>query len=105
MAGRLVPSQRATRAATTVFAGVTVGFAFGVPLTSYLAEHLSLAAAFWFGAGVNLLAFLGTLALFPSMPAEEGLSYGSRLRIRRRRNRRPLTTARPPPARTSRPDR
>lgn len=83
-AARLVPAQRATRAATTVFAGVTVGFAFGVPLTSYLAEHLSLAAAFWFGAGVNLLALLGVLALFPSMPSEERLSYGSQLRILRR---------------------
>ncbi|MET9400346.1 MFS transporter [Kitasatospora sp. NPDC002965] len=83
-AARLVPAQRATRAATTVFAGVTVGFAFGVPLTSYLAEHLSLAAAFWFGAGVNLLALLGVLALFPSMRSEERLSYGDQLLILRR---------------------
>ncbi|WP_327675331.1 MFS transporter [Kitasatospora sp. NBC_00458] len=83
-AARLVPAQRATRAATTVFTGVTAGFAFGVPLTSHLAEHLSLAAAFWFGAGVNLLALLGVLALFPAMPSGERLSYGAQLRILRR---------------------
>ncbi|MFI9332979.1 MFS transporter [Kitasatospora sp. NPDC052868] len=83
-AARLVPAQKATRAATTVFAGVTVGFAFGVPLTSYLAEHLGLAAAFWFGAGVNLLALLGVLTLFPSMPSEQRLSYGVQLTILRR---------------------
>ncbi|MFJ2811310.1 MFS transporter [Kitasatospora sp. NPDC087271] len=68
-AANLVPEHRATRAATTVFAGVTVGFAFGVPLTSYLAEHAGLAAAFWFGAGVNLLACLGVLLLLPTTPA------------------------------------
>ncbi|MFF3005366.1 MFS transporter [Kitasatospora sp. NPDC057940] len=68
-AANLVPAHRATRAATTVFAGVTVGFAFGVPLTSYLAEHAGLAAAFWFGAGVNLLACLGVLLLLPATPA------------------------------------
>ncbi|MFJ3221212.1 MFS transporter [Kitasatospora sp. NPDC086801] len=68
-AANLVPEHRATRAATTVFAGVTVGFAFGVPLTSYLAEHAGLAAAFWFGAGVNLLACLGVLLLLPTAPA------------------------------------
>ncbi|MFJ8434892.1 MFS transporter [Kitasatospora sp. NPDC094019] len=80
-ATRLVAPEKATRAATTVFAGVTLGFAFGVPITSYLAEHLSLAAAFWFGAGANLLALLGILALFPSEPAGQRLSYGSQLGI------------------------
>nr|BEK71195.1 MFS transporter [Kitasatospora purpeofusca] len=80
-ATRLVPPEKATRAATTVFAGVTLGFAFGVPATSYLAEHFSLAAAFWFGAGANLLALVGILALFPSMPAGQRLSYGDQLGI------------------------
>ncbi|MFE7558799.1 MFS transporter [Kitasatospora sp. NPDC057500] len=83
-ATRLVPPERATRAVTTVFAGVTLGFAFGVPITSYLAEHLSLAAAFWFGAGTNLLALLGVLALFPATPAERRLSYGRQLGVLRR---------------------
>ncbi|CAN3977465.1 MFS transporter [Kitasatospora purpeofusca] len=80
-ATRLVPPEKATRAATTVFAGVTLGFAFGVPTTSYLAEHFSLAAAFWFGAGANLLALVGILALFPSAPAGQRLSYGDQLGI------------------------
>ncbi|MET8701293.1 MFS transporter [Kitasatospora sp. NPDC004723] len=83
-AARLVPPEKATRAATTVFAGVTLGFAFGVPVTSALAEHVSLAAAFWFGAGANLLALIGILALFPEMPAERRLSYGTQLGILRR---------------------
>lgn len=82
-AARLVPAKDATRATTTVFAGVTVGFAFGVPLTSYLAEHLSLASAFWFGALVNLIAFLGILRFVPSMPVGRGqrVSYGAQLSV------------------------
>ncbi|WP_406528310.1 MFS transporter [Streptomyces sp. I8-5] len=85
-AARLVPEQDATRATTTVFAGVTVGFAFGVPLTSYLAEHLSLSSAFWFGALVNLIAFLGILRFVPSMPAGQGgrTSYGAQLSVLKR---------------------
>ncbi|MDK0519685.1 MFS transporter [Streptomyces sp. ML-6] len=85
-AARTVPAEDATRATTTVFAGVTVGFAFGVPLTSYLAEHLSLAAAFWFGALVNLAAFLGILRFVPPMPVAQGqrLSYADQLGILKR---------------------
>ncbi|MFB8033758.1 MFS transporter [Streptomyces sp. NPDC056004] len=85
-AARLVPAKDATRATTTVFAGVTVGFAFGVPLTSYLAEHLSLASAFWFGALVNLIAFLGILRFVPPMPVGRGhrVSYGAQLSVLKR---------------------
>ncbi|MFB7848147.1 MFS transporter [Streptomyces sp. NPDC056053] len=85
-AARTVPAENAVRATTTVFAGVTVGFAFGVPLTSYLAEHLSLASAFWFGALVNLVAFLGILRFVPAMPVERGrrLSHRDQLGILKR---------------------
>ncbi|MFE7467778.1 MFS transporter [Streptomyces sp. NPDC057499] len=83
-AARLASGQDATRATTTVFGGVTVGFAFGVPLTSYLADHLSLAAAFWFGALVNLLAFLGIVRFVPSMPVERRSSYGTQLSVLKR---------------------
>ncbi|MFE7037909.1 MFS transporter [Streptomyces atratus] len=80
-AARLVPAGDATRATATVFGGVTVGFAFGVPLTSYLAEHVSLASAFWFGALVNLIAFLGILRFVPSMPVGQRVSYGAQLSV------------------------
>ncbi|WP_335940332.1 MFS transporter [Streptomyces sp. PTD5-9] len=80
-AARLVPAGDATRATTTVFGGVTVGFAFGVPLSSYLAEHVSLASAFWFAALVNLVAFLGILRFVPAMPVGRRLSYGAQLGI------------------------
>ncbi|MFF8912124.1 MFS transporter [Streptomyces sp. NPDC015032] len=83
-AARMVPAEDATRATATVFGGVTVGFAFGVPLTSYLAEHVSLPSAFWFGALVNLIALLGILRFVPPMPVGQRVSYGAQLSVLRR---------------------
>ncbi|NKR97605.1 MFS transporter [Rhodococcus hoagii] len=81
---RLAPPGAAAAAATKVFAGVTLGFAFGVPLTAYLAENFSLSTAFLFGAVANLFAFIGILALLPSSPVTRRMSYGAQIRILRR---------------------
>ncbi|GED69676.1 MFS transporter [Brevibacillus reuszeri] len=82
-AARLVPPEKSGQAVTQVFAGITVGFAFGVPLTSYLAETISLEAAFLFSAVVSLIAFVGILAWLPSMPVSEKMTYGKQLGILR----------------------
>ncbi|MFP3388416.1 MFS transporter [Brevibacillus sp. SIMBA_040] len=82
-AARLVPPEKSSQAVTQVFAGITVGFAFGVPLTSYLAEKISLEAAFLFSAVVSLIAFAGIFAWLPSMPVLEKMTYGKQLRILR----------------------
>ncbi|MFC8931489.1 MFS transporter [Rhodococcus sp. NPDC057135] len=81
---RLAPPEEATSAVTKVFAGVTVGFAFGVPLTSYLAENFTVSTAFVFGAVINVLAFFGILTLLPSTPVTQRMSYGAQVRILRR---------------------
>ncbi|TSB32578.1 MFS transporter [Streptomyces benahoarensis] len=81
---RLGETAEPARATARVFAGVTVGFAFGVPLTSYLAGHFSLPAAFWFGAAVNLLGLVGLVRFLPAMPVGERLSYGAQLGVLRR---------------------
>ncbi|OME65450.1 arabinose ABC transporter permease [Paenibacillus odorifer] len=83
-AAQLVPPEKSTKAVTKVFAGITVGFAFGVPLTSYLANKISLEVAFLFGAVVSIIAFLGILAWLPSMPVKEKMSYGKQLGILRK---------------------
>ncbi|MEK3861871.1 MFS transporter [Paenibacillus sp. FSL H7-0716] len=83
-AAQLVPPEKSTKAVTKVFAGITVGFAFGVPLTSYLADKISLEVAFLFGAFVSIIAFLGILAWLPSMPVKEKMSYGKQLGILRK---------------------
>ncbi|MET3208553.1 UNVERIFIED_CONTAM: DHA1 family inner membrane transport protein [Paenibacillus sp. PvR008] len=83
-AAKLVPPEKSSKAVTKVFAGITVGFAFGVPLTSYLAEKISLEAAFLFGAVVSMIAFTGILIWLPSMPVKEKMSYGKQLGILRK---------------------
>lgn len=65
-------------------AGVTVGFAFGVPITSYLSTKISLEAAFLFGAIVSVIAFIGVLVRLPSMPVKERMSFGKQLGILRK---------------------
>ncbi|MFE6775810.1 MFS transporter [Streptomyces sp. NPDC057702] len=80
---RLAKAADAARATARVFAGVTVGFAFGVPLTSYLADHFSLQTAFWFGAAVNLLGLVCVARFLPTMPADGRLSYGAQLGVLR----------------------
>ncbi|WP_431089717.1 MFS transporter [Paenibacillus sp. 8b26] len=84
VAAKLVPPEKSSKAVTEVFAGITVGFAFGVPLTSYLAEKISLEAAFLFGAVVSMIAFTGILIWLPSMPVKEKMSYGKQLGILRK---------------------
>ncbi|MEE4578178.1 MFS transporter [Paenibacillus polymyxa] len=83
-ASNLVPPEKSSKAVTKVFAGITVGFAFGVPLTSYLAEKIALEAAFWFGAVVSMIAFVGILIWLPSLPAQEKMSYGKQLSVLRK---------------------
>ncbi|MBT2574960.1 MFS transporter [Bacillus sp. ISL-51] len=83
-AARLVPADQSGKAVTKVFSGITVGFAFGVPFTSYLAERLSLEAAFLFGAMVSIIAFAGILLFLPSMPVKEKMSFRSQLGILRK---------------------
>ncbi|MFK4477877.1 MFS transporter [Bacillus sp. RC206] len=80
-AAKLVPPEKSGQAVTKVFMGITVGFALGVPLTSYLADQFSLEIAFLFGALVNTLAFIGILILLPSMPVKEKMSFGKQIRI------------------------
>ncbi|MBD0675625.1 MFS transporter [Streptomyces sp. CBMA156] len=82
-ATRLAPPGREARAATTVFAGVSAGFAFGVPLTSYVADHLTVPAAFWTAAAVNLAACAGLLAFFPDLPETGRPTYAGQLGILR----------------------
>lgn len=83
-AASLVPPEKSGQAITKVFTGVTVGFALGVPLTSYLAEYFSLETAFLFGAIVNAFAFIGILILLPSMPVKEKMSFGKQIGILRK---------------------
>ncbi|GIP23135.1 MFS transporter [Paenibacillus sp. J22TS3] len=80
-AASLVPPEKSGKAVTQIMAGVTVGFAFGVPITTYLSTKISLEAAFLFGAIVSVIAFIGILFWLPSMPVKERMSFGKQLGI------------------------
>lgn len=83
-AASLVPPEKSGQAVTKVFMGITVGFALGVPLTSYLAERFSLEIAFFFGAIVNAFAFIGIFILLSSMPVKERMTFGKQISILRK---------------------
>jgi hypothetical protein len=51
---------------------------------SYLADRLSLEAAFLFGAIISIIAFTGILLFLPSMPVTEKMSFRSQLGILRK---------------------
>lgn len=83
VASNSVPKEKSAGAAAKIFAGVAVGLVLGVPLNTLLAEHFSLAVAFWFAAAACLVAFIGILLFVPSMPATQKVSYASQLRVLR----------------------
>lgn len=83
-AATLVPPEKSSQAVAKVFMGITVGFALGVPLTSYLTAQFSLEIAFLFGAIVNAFAFIGIFILLPSMPVKEKMSFGKQIGILRK---------------------
>lgn len=83
-AAQLVPAEKSSKAVNRVFAGLSAGFAFGVPVTSYFAEKISLEAAFLFGALVSFITFIGIFVWLPSMPVKDKMSFGNQLSILRK---------------------
>ncbi|MDE1186300.1 MAG: MFS transporter [Pantoea sp.] len=83
VAASSVPKEQAAHATARVFAGVAIGLVLGVPLSGLIADHISLAAAFYFGAAACMLAFAGVLFLMPSMPATQKVSFASQLSVLR----------------------
>ncbi|MCA1179448.1 MULTISPECIES: MFS transporter [unclassified Pantoea] len=83
VATQSVPKEKSAGAAAKIFAGVAIGLVLGVPLNTLLAEHISLAAAFWFAAVACFIAFLGILLFVPSLPAKEKVSFASQLSVLR----------------------
>lgn len=59
-----LPVTEATRAIAAISVVGVVGVGLGYPVTGLIADHLDVAAAYWFGAGVSLLALvLGVLVI------------------------------------------
>lgn len=83
VAANSVPKEKSAGAAANVFAGVAIGLVLGVPLSGLIADHVSLAAAFYFGAMACVLAFAGVMLFMPSMPSIQKVSFSSQLSVLR----------------------
>ncbi len=73
--------EDAPKAVSKVFIGVSAGMVLGVPVSSYLASTFSLPIAMSFFGIVNLITFLATIFMVPSMPVTERKSYGEQLSV------------------------
>ncbi|AMB44496.1 MFS transporter [Methylobacterium sp. AMS5] len=67
-ATRLVPPERAGAAVATVFGGLTLALAFGVPLGTFLGGIWTWQAIFWAVAACGVAGLLGLAVLMPPAP-------------------------------------
>ncbi|PHM51684.1 MFS transporter [Xenorhabdus hominickii] len=79
-----VPKEKSAGATAKVFAGGAVGMVLGMPISSFIAEHLSLSAAFYFGTATCALAFIGILFFVPSIPITKSSSFSDQVTILRK---------------------
>ncbi|MDX7985861.1 MFS transporter [Xenorhabdus sp. 12] len=84
VAANSVSKEKSPGAVAKVFAGVAVGLVLGVPLSSFIAENISLSSAFYFGAGICTVAFIGVLFFVPSSPSAEKVIFSSQLAVLRK---------------------
>ncbi|MEU1600807.1 MFS transporter [Streptomyces sp. NPDC005708] len=69
----LVDKSKQARAISAVFGGLTVSLVVGVPLGTYIGQHLGWRAAFLAVAVIGALALAGDLLLLPSVPGSPGV--------------------------------
>lgn len=81
LAANAVPPEKSTQGIAIVFSGVAIGMVLGVPLSAFIAEAWSLSAAFWFGAIVSLLAFLGIAIHVPTNQTIKVLKVSEQIQI------------------------
>ena len=83
VAAASVAPERASRAVAIVFAGMSAGIVFGVPLASLAASQAGWSAAFLAFAALNFVALIAHL-LLPWMPALGKRSLGEQLGVLRK---------------------
>ena len=81
-----VPEKEAPDAVGKVMIGTAAGMVVGVPVSNWLAVTFNLHISLLFFAAVTAVAFVATLIFVPSMPVKERMSYGSQVRVLKRKN-------------------
>ena len=84
VAAASVPPDRASRAVSIVFVGMSAGIVFGVPLASLAASQAGWSAAFLAFGALNLIALVAHLRLLPPMPALGHGTFGRQLDVLRK---------------------
>ncbi|RDB64317.1 MFS transporter [Gordonibacter sp. 28C] len=79
LAAASVSESEAPKATSKVMMGVSLGMVVGVPLSSLLANALSVQAVMIAFALINVVTFIGTLLLVPSMPVAQKMSYAQQV--------------------------
>lgn len=84
VAASSVPVKDSPRAVSIVFAGLSAGTVLGVPLAAYFADGFGWRAGFLTFAALNGVSLLALIALLPSLPVREKLSFASQLGVLRK---------------------
>lgn len=81
VAASLVDEKEIPQAVSKVMMGVSAGIVIGIPVTSLIADTFSYQMAMMFFTLMNVIAFILTWVIMPSLPVKEKLSYGSQLSV------------------------
>lgn len=84
VAATSVVEEDAPKAIAKINMGVAAGMVAGIPISNFLADTFSLAAAFSFFAFATGCIFLLTFFFVPDMPISNRLSYGKQLQVLRK---------------------
>ncbi len=81
MAAEMAGVEAAPKAVAKINIGVSAGMVVGVPISNFLAEHISLSVSMSFFALTTFFVMMATAFFVPSMPAVGRLSYGEQLAV------------------------
>jgi DHA1 family inner membrane transport protein len=81
MAAEVAGVKAAPKAVAKINIGVSAGMVVGVPISNFLAEHISLSVSMSFFALTTFFVMMATAFFVPSMPAVGRLSYGEQLAV------------------------
>lgn len=84
VAAASVPEKDSPRAISIVFAGLSAGTVLGVPLAAYFTDGYGWQAGFLTFAVLNGVSLVALIALLPSLPVTERLSFASQLGVLRK---------------------
>lgn len=80
VAAGLVPPQRRAGAVAAMFMGLTIANVVGVPLATWVGEHLGWRASFWGIAGLGVATMAALRLTLPELPAPAGSNAMAELR-------------------------